>query len=831
MREGGVHLRKEGAGTDGVDDDPGARQFKSQGARELGYRTLARGIGGSLGYADQPDGTGKVDDTAPAHFTHGRNDRPAAEPGTSDVNPHDLLELLEAQVPDRAPGIDSSAVDENSGVPEPLPRGGEHAFYLSRLGDIRLQSKCFLSVFGGKFLRGGMGFFGISAHKDKTRACRGKPCCHYPAQSLGSAGHESGAALKVKESYSGEFHFVILRWAGWNVTAPAGEDAGLVRGRSSLLHRPISMKGRSGTIISGSSGPLPWGRPVRSEVFFASVAQPLAEDLGDSPTLSGGKPLVEIKRPIPLAAAGLVAMGLPVSTGNPKAAAGFLEEGRTYEILIAFPVLPGWHDAPTASFIGFGAVSGKAADAGAFPFLSRRVGFVMKFAGGVLFLALSLVAPAGLVRIATFEVDATPPVGSPLAYDSMTGVGSALSCRGLVLLGAGDPIVLGAIDWIGLSNDGQLEFRKALARGARTQVARVAMHSLHQHDAPRCDFSANALLEKHGAGGRNFNVAHARKVIEEAAGAAREALKNAQPVTHVGLGSAEVGMVASNRRILGPDGKVQHMRFSATGDPEIRAFPAGTIDPRLCLVTFWNGDEALAALSYYATHPQSYYRTGLVNPDFPGMARNQREKETGVRHIHFTGAAGDIGAGKWNDGNHRNRQILADRVAAGMKAAWESTEKTLLTSGDVGWKVESVVLPVGQHMKEETLAAVLEIESEPLEKRYLAAKALTWLRRCQRGEPIELSCLSLRQARILHMPGELFVEYQLYAQAVRPDLFVAMAAYGDYAPGYICTAAAYTEGGYEAAQRSSMVSPAVEATLKKSIRRLVDAPGTAPASP
>ena len=74
------------------------------------------------------------------------------------------------------------------------------------------------------------------------------------------------------------------------------------------------------------------------------------------------------------------------------------------------------------------------------------------------------------------------------------------------------------------------------------------------------------------------------------------------------------------------------------------------------------------------------------------------------------------------------------------------------------------------------------------------------------------------------MPGELFVEYQLYAQEARPDLFVAMAAYGDYAPGYICTEVAYEEGGYEAENRSSMVSPEVEQTLKAAIRRLVDAP-------
>ena len=448
----------------------------------------------------------------------------------------------------------------------------------------------------------------------------------------------------------------------------------------------------------------------------------------------------------------------------------------------------------------------------------------MKIAAVINFLILGLAASAAPVRIGTFKVDATPPLGSPLAYDAMIGVDSPLSCRGIVLLGAGDPIVLAAIDWIGLSNDGHLEFRKALAKGASTRVERVTMHTLHQHDAPRCDFSADALLAGHGMGGKNFNVAHARKVIASVAAAVAKAVETAEPVSHLGVGAGQVRMVASNRRILGPDGKVQHTRYTATSDPAIRAFPAGTIDSRLCLITFWKGEQALAALSYYATHPQSYYRTGLANPDFPGMARNQREKETGVPHIHFTGAGGNIGAGKWNDGAKEKRQILADRVAAGMKAAWEATAREPLGSGDVHWIVQPVLLPVGTHLKEETLAAVVEVETEPLEKRYLAAKVLTWLRRCQREEPLELSCLALRQARILHMPGELFVEYQLYAQAVRPDLVVAMAAYGDYAPGYICTEIAYSQGGYEADERSSMVSPQVESVLKGAICRLLDAP-------
>jgi len=69
----------------------------------------------------------------------------------------------------------------------------------------------------------------------------------------------------------------------------------------------------------------------------------------------------------------------------------------------------------------------------------------------------------------------------------------------------------------------------------------------------------------------------------------------------------------------------------------------------------------------------------------------------------------------------------------------------------------------------------------------------------------------------------LFVEYQLAAQKMRPDSFVCMAAYGDYGPGYIGTAEAYSQGGYETSFSTpvSRVSPRVEAVLTDAMCELL----------
>lgn len=426
------------------------------------------------------------------------------------------------------------------------------------------------------------------------------------------------------------------------------------------------------------------------------------------------------------------------------------------------------------------------------------------------------------LKVCTFDLDVTPPVGSMMAYDPVLRKDDlSLRCRGVVLLGAGRPIVLCAVDWIGIANEAHDAFRQALADGAGTDRSRVALHTLHQHDAPAADFSAERLLKEAGAGagklGR-YDGQFARQVIEQAKQAVQASLALAKTVTHVGWGAADVHDVASSRRILGPDGKVRVVRFSAAKEAVVRNEPVGTIDPRVVVISFWNDQQPLAVLSYYACHPQSYYRTGIPNPDFPGIARFIRGQAVPeALHVHFNGAGGNVAAGKYNDGAKENRVQLALRLADGMQRAWSATKKKPISAQDVGWKVVPVALPPAAHLDEPSLRASLRIESESL----AAADKLAWLERCLNGHKIELSMLRLGDIRVLHMPSELFVEYQLAAQQMRPDLHVAMAAYGEYGPGYIGTEIAYGEGGYETSAGASDVAPSVDAILMDGMRELL----------
>ena len=445
------------------------------------------------------------------------------------------------------------------------------------------------------------------------------------------------------------------------------------------------------------------------------------------------------------------------------------------------------------------------------------IGLLPVFAGSTDAFGLQGDTQTGL-RLATFDVDATPPVGSLLTYDpEINKWDLGLRARGVVILGAGQPIVLCAVDWIGIANEGQDAFRKTLADAAGTIPERVALHTVHQHDAPTCDFSAEKILKDAGISPLCFEGTFARELMARLGTAVKQSLGHTQPVTHIGVGEAKVYKVASNRRLLNPNGLFRDCRYSTCKDSAMRAEPEGLIDPMVSLISFWNANKPVAVLSYYATHPQSYYRTGVANPDFPGVARFMRQLAVPqALHIHFNGAGGNITAGKYNDGSLENRGILAERLADGMKRAWEATRREPIAAEAIGWAVEPLTLPLSKNLEDmQTVMKTTDMVS-------LANKMskLVWLQRCKAGKQLDVRCLTLGKARIVFLPGEPFVEYQLAAKAMRTDLFVAVAGYGDYAPGYICTAIAYKQGGYEAGPASG-VTAEVEGVLMSAIRKLL----------
>jgi len=435
-----------------------------------------------------------------------------------------------------------------------------------------------------------------------------------------------------------------------------------------------------------------------------------------------------------------------------------------------------------------------------------------------LFFAAPALAARPTLQLSTFSVDVTPPKGAPLCYSLVVPVAeveSPLLAKGVVLYPAGQkPIVLCAVDWLGIGGDSHLYWRSTLAKAVNTTPDRVAVQTVHQHDAPGDDQGAAALLPDDIRKGLLTPVDFCRAAANRVAAAIRTAKPT--PVTHWANSEATVDKVASNRRILTPDGKTfLFQRFTACRNSPYCDAPIGVIDSQLKTVSFYKQDQRLASLHYYSTHPMSYYGKGVVNPDFVGIAR---ESVPGF-NVYFTGAAGNIGPGKFNDGATANRAVLASRISDAIKASLAAEKPRLVSRLD--WRATPIHLAHRQG-QDYSQAAILKVLNDPNalpRDRASNARYLAWWQRCQSKSPnITIQALRFDGAAILHMPGELFVEYQLAAiKQHGTSNWTAMAAYGDYGPMYIGTAAAYPEGGYEASV-VSRVGPESEEVLLSAVR-------------
>lgn len=427
-------------------------------------------------------------------------------------------------------------------------------------------------------------------------------------------------------------------------------------------------------------------------------------------------------------------------------------------------------------------------------------------------------AKGGARRIATFSCDVTPPLGTPLypSYKPLDTIEQPLQAKGVILEDGGGRSVLCAVDWCELCNDTYLEFRNAVAAAAKTSPDRVAVQTVHQHTAPMADLRAFRMFDgieepPPSPSGEQIHLPLAR--LREAVAAA---LDHMEPYDQIGTGQAKAERVASNRRVPIGDGKVG-FRASSCRDPKLVEAPEGLIDPYVKTVTFARGGVPLARLHYYATHPQSFYGDPRASIDFPGMAREWLQEQEGVFQVYFTGCGGNIAAGKYNDGTPEARQGLYERLRAAMKAAAEAT--VYAAAEDAVWRAVPVQFTprTDEGFREPELTARMKNKSGTPNDRICAAMVLAWQESAKK--PIALTAAHIGNVRLLHLPGEVAVEFQLFAQESCPDQFVAVAAYGDCGPAYINLERFTAEGGYEPG--AAQVVPETEQLLRSAIKTLL----------
>jgi hypothetical protein len=437
-----------------------------------------------------------------------------------------------------------------------------------------------------------------------------------------------------------------------------------------------------------------------------------------------------------------------------------------------------------------------------------------------LFLAACLAfgANAASLRVATFRCDVTPGPGEPLVWATrLTKVEAPLLAKGIVLEDGTNRVVLCGIDWCLMGNESDFSFRTTLAGAAGTDRSRVAIQCLHQHAAPYADEGAYRLLESAPTPLPHLSTQFMDSVRSQLAGAVRDAMARLEPFDRMGTGQVKAERIASARRLRDKDGHILTRYSDGAKNPKMAEAPEGTIDPFLKTITLARGHKPLVRMHYYATHPQTFCCDGRASSDFVGLAREAVERQENIFQIYFTGCAGDVTAGKYNDGSSHALADLTQRLKTAMLASIADTHYA--PAGSLVWRTQTVVLPL-RGERDQVIAqsrAWLENPKQPDGLRvYDGAMRLAFVERLDR--PIPVSSLQIGRVHILHLPGEPMLEFQLFAQQAKPSDFVVVAGYGDCGCAYICTDEAIADGGYEPS--ASNVGKGSEAALKKAILAL-----------
>ena len=398
-----------------------------------------------------------------------------------------------------------------------------------------------------------------------------------------------------------------------------------------------------------------------------------------------------------------------------------------------------------------------------------------------------------MFKLATFTVDCTPPAGTVVGLNFRGGaefIRDPLYLHGHIFSDRGGRYLIASMDYCALLHSAYEQLQAALAEGAGTSAEHTVIHCIHQHDAPLIDFEAAKYINPQA----HLRFTWFRDVIDKCRAAAAAATDNFIGIAETGSGECRLRGYASNRRMPDKEGRIQ-VRLSRCAEQSLKDLPVGIIDPMLRTCAFkdiYGG--IVATMSFYATHPQVANTGNKFSADAPGEAVRLLEKEIpDATHAFFTGAGGNITAGKYTSADDLEGNILkfgkklADGISSNINGMqWEP-------AGNLSWRNASFPFPVVTSDKSKLIEM---LRKDPANA--ASAAALLGANDFNPSPAYVINMLHTGNIRLILLPGEPFVEYQLFIQSLIPDEFVAVAANCRDDFLYLPLAASFNEtGGYE----------------------------------
>ncbi|WP_368498146.1 hypothetical protein [Herbiconiux sp. A18JL235] len=287
---------------------------------------------------------------------------------------------------------------------------------------------------------------------------------------------------------------------------------------------------------------------------------------------------------------------------------------------------------------------------------------------------------------------------------------------------------------------------------------------------------------------------------------------------------------------------VNRRRRDAYGTVHMEPNPDGDYDPRVDVlrVDRCHPVAPLAVVMNAACHAVSLGDLWRQwHPDFPGVARDLVEAETGAVALFVQGAAGDVNSLLFGH-DAANPEILGTRLGEAVVDAWRGAS-ALQPMAPVNHALSrSVVLPrLRPATVEEADARVMALERElalieadaPDDPKYLRW-AQVRLQNARAGRDgarggasesfvEELTAVALdRDTAIVTAPGEVFTALAVRIRARSPFVNLFYAGYTNGSVYYVPTREAYAEGGYEIESACFVAPEAGESLVEATVELL-----------
>jgi hypothetical protein len=268
-------------------------------------------------------------------------------------------------------------------------------------------------------------------------------------------------------------------------------------------------------------------------------------------------------------------------------------------------------------------------------------------------------------------------------------------------------------------------------------------------------------------------------------------------------------------------------------DPNID-YPLGELDQRVHVLRFDQENGQSIVVMNYGVHADTVNGDRICS-DWPGWTRRTLDKALdGVKAILVNGFQGDsnhINPFRAKELEQKRRGVahssfMGKTISDVVVSLWDKTEP--LEPGRIWGKVELLFVPTnraGSDRIEEckqTLRDVAEGKREPLKTSTIISETnrIASLPDELLFQRVPVSALCIGPAGFIGFGGEPFTKYIQMVREKGGEMFMMTACQANGGQGYLPTAGAYAQGGYEA--RSSRFDPVLEKMLTECTEKLLN---------